>query len=104
MPPDRRPTAVMALSDLLAIGVMNAVADAGMVVGRDLAVVGFDDSPVTGYLRPPLTSLRQPITQVSERIVRMLVDLVRGEMPAPAQVLLKPRLIVRDSTALGAVA
>jgi DNA-binding LacI/PurR family transcriptional regulator len=104
MPPDRRPTAVMALSDLLAIGVMNAVADAGMVVGRDLAVVGFDDSPVTGYLRPPLTSLRQPITEVSERIVRMLVDLVRGGMPAPAQVLLKPRLIVRDSTALSAVA
>jgi DNA-binding LacI/PurR family transcriptional regulator len=104
MPPDRRPTAVMALSDLLAIGVMNAAADAGMVVGRDLAVVGFDDSPVTGYLRPPLTSLRQPIAQISERIVRMLVDLVHGEKLAPAQVLLKPRLIVRDSTALGAVA
>jgi len=104
MAPDRRPTAVMALSDLLAIGVMNAVADAGMVVGCDLAVVGFDDSPVTGYLRPPLTSLRQPITEVSERIVTMLVDLVHGTMPAPAQVLLKPRLIVRDSTALSAVA
>jgi len=104
MPPDRRPTAVVALSDLLAIGVMNAAVDAGLVVGRDLAVVGFDDSPVTGYLRPPLTSLRQPIPQISERIVRMLVDLVRGKMPTPAQVLLKPRLIVRDSTALSAVA
>lgn len=104
MPPERRPTAVVALSDLLAIGVVNAAIDAGMVVGRDLAVVGFDDSPVTGYLRPPLTSLRQPIPQISERIVRMLVDLVQGKMPTPAQVLLKPRLIVRDSTALSAVA
>jgi len=101
-PPDRRPTAVIAVSDLMAIGVMNAAADAGLEVGRDLAVVGFDDAPITDYLRPPLTSLRQPIAEVGERVVTMLTQLVRGEMPSPAQVLLKPRLIVRDSTALSA--
>jgi DNA-binding LacI/PurR family transcriptional regulator len=96
---NQRPTAVVAASDLMAIGVMNAVADAGLEVGRDLAVVGFDDAPITDYLRPSLTSLRQPIAQVGERMVAMLIDLVRGEKPEPAQVLLKPRLIVRDSTA-----
>jgi len=99
-PPTRRPTAVVALTDLMAIGVMNAAADAGLTVGRDLAVVGFDDAPITGYLRPPLTSLRQPIAEIGERMVTMLIDLVRGETPSPAQVLLKPRLIVRDSTRL----
>ncbi len=100
LPPDRRPTAVVALSDLMAIGAMNAAADAGLKVGPDLAVVGFDDAPITGYLRPPLTSLRQPIAEVGERAVTMLIELVRGETPSPAQVLLKPRLIVRDSTRL----
>lgn len=99
-PPDRRPTAIVALSDLMAMGVMNAAADAGLVVGRDLAVVGFDDSPVAGYLRPPLTSLRQPLIEIGERVVTMLIDLVRGETPSPAHLLLKPRLIVRDSTLL----
>jgi DNA-binding LacI/PurR family transcriptional regulator len=102
LPPDRRPTAVVALSDLMAIGVMNAAANAGLEVGRELAVIGFDDAPITDYLRPPLTSLRQPITEVGERAVTMLIDLVRGEMPSPAHVLLKPQLIVRGSTSLSA--
>ncbi len=100
LPPDLRPTAVVALTDLMAIGVINAATDAGLTAGRDLAVVGFDDAPIAGYLRPSLTSLRQPIAEVGERVVTMLIDLVRGEMPSPAQVLLKPRLIVRDSTRL----
>jgi DNA-binding LacI/PurR family transcriptional regulator len=101
--PNRRPTSVVALSDLMAIGVMNAATDAGLAVGRDLAVVGFDDAPVTGYLRPSLTSLRQPISEVGETAVKMLVELVRGEKPSPYQVLLNPCLIVRDSTALSGV-
>ncbi len=98
LPTDRRPTAVVALSDLLAIGVMNAALDAGLAVGRDLAVVGFDDAPVAGYLRPPLTSLRQPIAGVGDQAVAILIDLVRGKTPSPHQVLLKPQLIVRGST------
>jgi len=98
-PPHRRPTAVVALTDLMAMGVINAFTDAGLVVGRDVAVVGFDDSPIAGYLQPPLTSLRQPVALIGEQVVTMLIDLVRGERPSPAQVLLKPTLIVRDSTA-----
>jgi DNA-binding LacI/PurR family transcriptional regulator len=100
LPADQRPTAVVALTDLMAIGVMNAAADAGLKVGRELAVVGFDDAPIAGYLRPSLTSLRQPLAEVGELVVTMLIDIVGGKRPAPSQVLLKPRLIVRDSTAL----
>ncbi|MBC8446311.1 MAG: LacI family DNA-binding transcriptional regulator [Chloroflexi bacterium] len=100
LPVGRRPTAVVALTDLMAIGVINAATDAGVTVGLDLAVVGFDDAPIAGYLRPSLTSLRQPIAEAGEWVVTTLIDLVRGETPSPAQVLLKPRLIVRDSTAL----
>ena len=101
LPSEQRPTAVVALTDLMAIGVINAASAAGLEVGVDLAVVGFDDAPVAGYLQPSLTSLRQPIVDIGERVVTMLIDLVRGEVPVPAQVLLKPRLIVRNSTAFG---
>jgi len=100
LPTNRRPTAVVALTDLMALGVINAATDAGMTVGRDLAVIGFDDAPIAGYLRPSLTSLRQPIAEIGEWVVTTLIELVRGETPSPAQMLLKPRLIVRDSTAL----
>ncbi len=98
MPPNRRPSAVLALTDLMAIGTMNAARDAGMEIGADLAVVGFDDAPVTSYLCPPLTSIRQPVEEVGERVVTMLIDLVRGDIPSPTHVLLKPRLVIRDST------
>lgn len=98
MPAQQRPTAVVAVSDLLAIGVINAAADAGLKVGSDLAVTGFDDAPVAGYLQPGLTSVRQPIAEIGERLVSMLVDQIHGKAPAPEQVLLKARLIVRQST------
>jgi DNA-binding LacI/PurR family transcriptional regulator len=97
---ERRPTAVVALTDLMAMGVINAASAANLEVGVDLAVVGFDDAPMAGYLQPSLTSVRQPIVDIGERVVKMLIDLVRGEVPVPAQILLKPRLIVRHSTAL----
>lgn len=100
LPPGERPTAIVALTDLMAMGVMNAAADAGLIVGRDLAVVGFDDSPIAGYLRPSLTSLRQPLAEIGELIITTLIDLVRGEVTTPTHALLKPRLIVRDSTRL----
>jgi len=76
-----------------------AAADQGLQVGRDLAVTGFDDAPITDYLRPSLTSVRQPIAQAGEEAVRILLGLLHGETSSPMTSLLKPRLIVRDSTA-----
>jgi DNA-binding LacI/PurR family transcriptional regulator len=101
LPPDRRPTAVIALSDLMAIGAMNAIYEAGLRPGRDMAVVGFDDMPIVRYLRPPLTTLRQPIAEVGRRVVDMLIHLIRGEEVAERKVLLSPELIVRDSSGGG---
>ena len=76
--PAQRPSAIVAFTDLMAMGAINAATDAGMTVGRELAVVGFDDAPVARFLRPPLTSLRQPVADVGERLVTMLIDLVNG--------------------------
>jgi DNA-binding LacI/PurR family transcriptional regulator len=98
LPTDRRPTAVVALSDLMAIGALNAVYEEGLQPGRDVALVGFDDIPTAQYLHPPLTTLRQPIIEVGERVVSMLLRLIRGEELAERKVLLPPTLIVRGSS------
>ncbi|HIC89194.1 MAG TPA: LacI family transcriptional regulator [Anaerolineae bacterium] len=98
LPLQARPTAIVCLTDLIAIGALNAAADAELRVGHELAVTGFDDAPIARYLRPPLTSLRQPIAEVGERVVQMLLSLIQGEPLTERHVLLKPDLVVRAST------
>ncbi len=98
LPPDRRPTAIVALSDLMAIGAMNAIQDRGLEIGRDVAVIGFDDVPMAQYLRPPLTTLRQPIWEIGQRVIAMMLQLLRGEPLTERHILLTPELIVRESS------
>ncbi len=93
-----RVTALIAMSDLMAIAAINAAWDAGLEPGRNFAVVGFDDSPVTRFIRPALSSLRQPISEVGRRLVDLLVALCQGESIAERAVVLKPELIVRASS------
>lgn len=94
-----RPTAIIASSDLMALGVLNAGWDAGLEVGRELAVVGFDDVPIARYLRPALTTLAQPILEVGEQLVTMLIDEISGRPVPQRHRLMQPTLIVRASTA-----
>lgn len=101
LPAERRPTAVVALDDTLAIGAMRAAMDAGLRVGPDFGVTGFDDAPGVQYLSPPLTSLRQPLQQVAQRLVAMLIERIHSREPEPKQVILPPRLIVRASSVRG---
>ena len=98
LPQGTRPSAIVALTDLMAIGAINAAWDAGLEVGRDLAIVGFDDATVTRFLRPTLSSVRQPIAEVGEQLVAKLVKLCQGKPVVPQQVLLNPQLIVRESS------
>ena len=98
LPDHRRPSAVVTSSDLMALGVINAGWDAGMEVGRTLAVVGFDDAPIARFLRPGLTTLAQPIEETGERLVTMLIGAINGQPVSERQVLLTPALVVRDST------
>jgi DNA-binding LacI/PurR family transcriptional regulator len=86
------------MNDTMAIGAMQAAAAHGFTVGRDLAIVGFDDAPMVQYLQPPLTSVRQPIREVGHKVVEILIALLEGRPPAERQVMLRPELIVRASS------
>jgi DNA-binding LacI/PurR family transcriptional regulator len=93
----RRPTAVLAMSDMTAIGLMNAAAQAGVRVPMDLSVVGFDDLPIAAWTNPALTTVRQPIVEKGRIAGRLLVQRLQGrtvQSPPP----LATKLIVRAST------
>jgi DNA-binding LacI/PurR family transcriptional regulator len=93
-----RPTAVLAMSDAMAIGAARVAREHGLRIPEDLSVVGFDDIDLAGYLDPPLTTVRQPIREKGSTAVRLLTAAM-GEHPRPEHVSLDTRLIVRASTA-----
>ena len=95
---DEPMTAVIAASDELAYGAMRAIRDAGLVVGRDVSVIGFDDLPPAAYLQPPLTTIRQPRYDVGVAAIELLEAVVRSAKPAQTHVVLPPKLMVRAST------
>ena len=97
-PLDRRPTAVVTVLDLIAIGAMRAIEERGLTVGRDVAVTGFDDMPLLYFLKPGLTTLRQPVWDVGQQVVQLLVQMLQGEEPATHQLLLPPQLLIRESS------
>jgi len=97
-PKDQRPTAFVCSSDLEAIGVMNAADEHGIVVGRDVSVVGFDDVPMSQYLRPALTTLRQPISHVADLLMDMLKARIENKPIKQNQYIVDPELVVRAST------
>ena len=92
------PTAIIGANDLTAIGVIRVAHERGLIVGRDLAVAGYDGIEDAEHTQPPLTTLNQPVYDIARRLVEMLVKLVAGQPLAERQVLLQPELILREST------
>lgn len=99
------PTAVFAVNDPMAVGVIGAARDRGLAVPRDLSVVGYDDSPLAAYELISLTTVSGDVRELGEAAGRRLTDLIglRPEADAvrasSAQQLFEPRLVVRGSTA-----
>ena len=90
--------AVFAASDLMAAGALAVLSAAGRQVPTDVAVVGYDDSPVATTTTPPLTSVRQPIEEMGREMARLLVDAINGAAEAPRRTVLSTELIRRAST------
>ena len=94
----KRPTAVIAFNDEMAIGALHAAQARGVQVGTGLAITGFDDAPMAQYITPSLTTVRQPIEQVGAKLMEILLQILEGEKPAQSQILIQPRLVIREST------
>jgi DNA-binding LacI/PurR family transcriptional regulator len=86
---------IFAATDLLAIGAMRAIQDAGMSVPGDVSVVGFDDIPLASHVSPSLTTVRQDLRKAGEGLVDGIVALIEGKVFE--SVLMPPNLVVRDS-------
>jgi len=89
--------AVFAANDLMALGAIHALHAAGKRVPEDVAVIGFDDSAIATITRPTLTSVRQPLEEMSAQMARMLLELVREPSTRPSSVIFDPELVVRGS-------
>ena len=94
---ERRPDGILALSDVVAAGVLHAVRRAGLRVPADVAVAGFDDLSFSPFLAPPLTTVRLPFDAMARAAVAWLVDAARGQSGEPLGRLYQPALIVRES-------
>jgi alanine racemase len=94
-----RPTAVLAMSDAMAIGAMRAIRELRLNVPGDVSVVGFDDIDLATHIDPPLTTVHQPIRRKGEEAVRLLLASIEDrELNRPTHSRLETRLIVRGST------
>jgi LacI family transcriptional regulator len=93
------PTAIFASSDQMAFGVYEAVRRRGLRVPDDVSVVGFDDLPEVRWSSPPLTTVRQPLTEMGRLAARTVLRLAEGEGVESAGVELATELVVRESTA-----
>jgi DNA-binding LacI/PurR family transcriptional regulator len=94
-----RPTAILAMSDAMAIGAMRALHQLRLDIPGDVSVVGFDDIDLAPHVDPPLTTVHQPIRRKGEEAVRALLTVVERRGPAkPEHRRLETRLIVRGST------
>jgi len=96
---DDKPTAIFAVNDLMAMGAMLALREAGLSVPDDVAVVGFDDIPSAKLLDPSLSSVSQNQKQMGRRAAEMLFERLRGEAPMYGRTEeLAFEFIIRDSS------
>ena len=94
----QRPTAVLAMSDAIAVGAMRAARERGLVVPADLSVVGFDDIELAHFADPALTTIHQPIARKGEQAVQLLLAILDGRSGPDHHEILATRLVVRAST------
>lgn len=97
-----RPQAVFAANDMMALGCLYALNQAGVRVPQDIALAGFDDIPLARYVMPSLTTMQVNIAELGAHAMRVLLDVYAGEDVHAALAPLVPELIVRESSAASA--
>jgi LacI family repressor for deo operon, udp, cdd, tsx, nupC, and nupG len=96
---DRGVTGIVCGSDVMALGVVRAARARGLRVPEDLSVVGSDDSQMMEFADPPLTTVRQPAEALAQAASLEIAEQIAGSRPHAGEVLHRPELVVRGSTA-----
>jgi LacI family transcriptional regulator len=95
-----RPTAVFATNDILCLGVLEVADKHGLTAPADFSIVGFDDINLVRWLGLPLTTIDQPKEEIAQHVVRLLMEQLESRNnEQTSHVLLRPRLVIRNSTA-----
>jgi DNA-binding LacI/PurR family transcriptional regulator len=90
--------AVFVASDLMAMGALSALQAAGRAIPNDVAIIGFDDSPLAAQAQPPLSSVRQPIEEMGREMAHLLTRMVTSRERVARRVILATELVVRASS------
>ena len=95
---DDPPSAVFAITDLMAIGAMRIARGSGLNIPEDLSIIGFNNIDMGEIVDPPLTTITAPSETLGKEAMKMLRELINGYTPARRRVLLPTSLIIREST------
>ena len=91
------PTAIFAIADMLALGVIQAVHAAGLRIPADIGLTSFNDIPTAALIHPSLTTVAAPTVQMGHKAMEMLQSLIKGEQPPQREITLPTSLVVRNS-------
>jgi LacI family transcriptional regulator len=95
-----RPSAIFAAGNLMLVGVMRGLRDAGLSVPEEISVAAIDDFPWATAFSPALTTVRQPVATMAEHAMRLLRARMSGDVSPPQRIELSATLVVRDSVAV----
>ncbi len=99
----QKPDAVFVASDMMALGALRALREAGITVPDDVALVGYDDLPQAATADPPLTTIRQPIQRFGILAVEILVDILNNGLEPPRRIVMPTELVIRASCGAGQI-
>ena len=94
---EQKPTAIFAISDMQAIGVVKALKSMGLSVPQDVSVVGFDNISFAEIYDPGITTVSQPTYKIGSKAMSILINQMKGETSTPQQIIMKHRLVIRES-------
>jgi LacI family transcriptional regulator len=93
------PTAIFCASDTMAIGALDAITDKGLVVGRDVSLIGYDDISYLRFIRPGLSTIRQRREEMGIQAAAALLAIIENPRAHPSIISIQPELVVRESVA-----
>lgn len=93
-------TALFAYNDISAIGSIRAFQEQGLLVPRDISVMGFDDIPGSAFHMPSLTTVRQPLNRMGQVAAQTLLERLENQEEYPSEIAIEPELVIRESTAI----